>query len=186
MSYAPVRRIVTGHDAAGKAIILEDCAAPRVTEMGGPVFHEVWTTSTMPAVIDRSSGEPHEDRLSLLPPTNGTRIRVIDAPPESESDEQLTADQAQMMFEMINAPNVKTHYAGSDAPHPLMHRTETLDYAIILEGEMTLILDDSETVVRAGDIVIQRGTNHGWANRGKQKCRAIFVMVDGKFDEDLA
>lgn len=188
MAYVPVRRIVTGHDSNGKAIILEDCDAPRVTEMGGddgPAFHEIWTTGAMPAMIDRASGEPHEDRVSLLPPTNGTRIRVIDAPPETASDKEITADQAQMMFDMINAPNVKTRYAESDAPHPLMHRTETLDYAIILEGEMTLILDDSETVVRAGDIVIQRGTNHSWANRGKTKCRAIFVMIDGKFERDL-
>ena len=67
-----------------------------------------------------------------------------------------------------------------------MHRTETIDYGIVLEGEITLILDEGETLVRAGDIVIQRGTNHGWANRSGRNCRIAFILIDGKFDEELA
>jgi len=67
-----------------------------------------------------------------------------------------------------------------------MHRTESIDYGIILEGEITLILDNEETVVRAGDVVVQRGTNHAWANRGKGVCRIAFILVDGVFDGELA
>jgi uncharacterized cupin superfamily protein len=66
-----------------------------------------------------------------------------------------------------------------------MHRTETVDYGIVLEGEIVLVMDEGETVVRAGDIVIQRGTNHGWANRSGRNCRIVFVLIDGMFDESL-
>ncbi len=67
-----------------------------------------------------------------------------------------------------------------------MHRTETIDYAIVLDGEVVLVLDQDETTVRAGDIVIQCGTNHGWANRSDRNCRIAFVLIDGKFDPQLA
>jgi uncharacterized cupin superfamily protein len=67
-----------------------------------------------------------------------------------------------------------------------MHRTETVDYAIILEGEMHLVLDDSEVLCRAGDVVIQCGTNHAWSNRSGRPCKVAFILIDGKFDADLA
>jgi uncharacterized cupin superfamily protein len=67
-----------------------------------------------------------------------------------------------------------------------MHRTETIDYGIMLEGELTLIMDIGETTIRAGDIVIQRGTNHGWANRSGKACRIAFVLIDGQFTDGLA
>jgi uncharacterized cupin superfamily protein len=66
-----------------------------------------------------------------------------------------------------------------------MHRTETIDYGIVLEGEITLIVDEGETIVRAGDIVIQRGTNHGWANRSRSNCRIAFILIDGRFSGGL-
>ncbi|MFT3796020.1 cupin domain-containing protein [Flavobacterium sp.] len=75
--------------------------------------------------------------------------------------------------------------ANSEAPHPLMHRTQTVDYGIVLEGELTMVLDRGETTLRAGDIVIQRGTNHAWANRTNQYCRVAFVLIDGQFTEEL-
>jgi mannose-6-phosphate isomerase-like protein (cupin superfamily) len=188
MAHTPVRRIVTGHDDDGKAIILEDRPAPRAQEMGGAgglVFHEIWTTDTTPARIDRASGESREHRISLLPPANGTRIRVIDAPPDGDSAAQVTPEMARAMFAEIGAAEVMIKSGPMPPPHPLMHRTQTIDYAIILEGEMTLILDETETTVRAGDIVIQRGTSHSWSNRSDSRCRAVFVMIDGAFDDDL-
>ena len=66
-----------------------------------------------------------------------------------------------------------------------MHRTETIDYGIVLEGELVLIMDEGETTVRPGDIVVQRGTNHGWANRTNENCRIAFILIDGVFDESL-
>ena len=74
---------------------------------------------------------------------------------------------------------------GAGAPHPLMHRTETVDYGIVIEGEMTLVLDRSETLLHAGDIVVQRGTNHAWSNRSDSPCRMAFVLIDGRFADGL-
>ena len=187
MNEEPVRRIVTGHDEAGRAIIQEDGPVPRVQRIGGavgPLFHEVWNTRTTPAPIDAASGEPPEDGISLAPPRNGTRIRVLDIPPDDESLSSVTPEQARAHFAEIGAGDAASH-TGSGSRHAHMHRTETIDYGIVIEGELVLIVDEGETTVRAGDIVIQRGTNHGWANRSDRNCRIVFVLIDGKFDEAL-
>ena len=181
-----VRRIVTGHDAEGRAIIQEDQPVPRVQRIGGehgPLFFEVWNTRETPARIDRSSGEPAEDGIQLAPPRNGTRIRVLDIPPDDASFETLSPEQIKAHFAEVGAADAPSH---SGARHAFMHRTETVDYGIMLEGELTLIMDVGETVVRPGDIIIQRGTNHGWANRSGKPCRIAFVLIDGVYDEGLA
>ena len=67
-----------------------------------------------------------------------------------------------------------------------MHRTASIDYGIVLEGEITLVLDDAEVTLRAGDVVVQRGTDHAWANRGDVTAKVVFVLVDGEFDEGLS
>jgi hypothetical protein len=187
MKKAPFRRIVTGHDERGRAVILEDAPPSRVARIGGetgPVFYEVWNTRETPARIDRASREPHEEGIQLAPPRNGTRIRVLDIPPEDERMKDVSAEAARAHFAEVGAAQASSH-KGAGSRHPYMHRTETIDYGIVLEGELTLILDEGETVVRAGDIVIQRGTNHGWANRSGRNCRIAFILVDGKFDPEL-
>jgi hypothetical protein len=187
MNEAPVRRVVTGHDAEGRAVFLEDGPVPRAQRIGGPLgplFFEVWNTRTTPAAIDRASGEPAESGIQLAPPKNGTRIRVLDIPPEDDSIGMLTPEQAKAHFAEVGAAEVSSH-SGSGSRHAYMHRTETIDYGIVLEGELTLILDVGETIVRTGDIVIQRGTNHGWANRSGRHCRIAFILIDGMFQDDL-
>lgn len=187
MESKPVRRVVTGHDTSGRAVIQEDGAAPRVRRIGGetgPVFHEVWNTRETPALIDAATGEPPEERISLAPPKNGTRIRVLDIPPDDESLSSKTPEEARAHFAEIDAADASSH-TGAGARHAHMHRTETIDYGIVLEGELVLIMDEGETTVRAGDIVIQRGTNHGWANRSGRNCRIVFVLIDGEFNETL-
>ena len=184
---APFRRIVTGHNAEGKAVILEDGPPPRVQRIGGdigPVFHEVWNTRETPARIDRASGEPHEQGIILAPPRNGTRIRVLDIPPEGDNFRDMTPEQARAHFEEVGAGEAASH-SGEGSRHAFMHRTETVDYGIVLDGEIVLIMDEGETIVRAGDIVIQRGTNHGWANRSDRNCRIAFILIDGKFEDGL-
>ncbi len=187
MSEAPVRRVVTGHDAQGNAVFLEDGPVPRVQRVGGergPLFFEVWNTRETPARIDRASGEPLEDGIKLAPPASGTRIRVLDIPPDDPSFVTMSPDEAQAHFAEVGAGDASSH-SGAASRHAFMHRTETVDYGIVLEGELTLILDIGETVVRAGDIVIQRGTNHGWANRSDKNCRIAFVLVDGRYEDGL-
>lgn len=187
MSAAPFRRIVTGHDSEGNAIIQEDRPPPRVQRIGGeigPMFYEVWNTRETPARIDRASGEPSEDGITLAPPKNGTRIRVLDIPPEDSRIAELTPEESQAHFAEVGAGNASSHSSGASR-HAFMHRTETVDYGIVLEGELTLIVDAGETVVRTGDIVIQRGTNHGWANRSDRNCRIAFILIDGTYEENL-
>ncbi len=179
------RRVVTGHDASGRAIIQSDAPPERVKTLsgGGPTFYEVWNTRESPARIDRASGEPAEAGIVLAPPKNGTRIRVLDIPPEDERMAAVDAEAARALFAQINAAAASTH-AGK-ARHPHMHRTETIDYGIVLEGEITLLVDQGETTVRAGDIVVQRGTNHAWANRSGKNCRIAFILIDGTFADGL-
>lgn len=187
MSKAPFRRIVTGHDSEGRAVILEDGPPPRAQRIGGPhgpMFYEVWNTRETPARIDAASGEPPEEGIQLAPPKNGTRIRVLEVPPEDPSIAKLTPEEARAHFAEVGAADAASH-KGDGSRHAFMHRTETIDYGIVLEGEITLILDEGETVARAGDIVIQRGTNHGWANRSGKPCRIAFILIDGVFDEEL-
>lgn len=180
-----IRRIVTGHDEQGKSIVLEDGAAPRSVPIDGRggAFVELWTTRAMPAPIDRASGEPAEDGVHLHPPANGTRLRIVDFPPEDEAVlARLTPEVVRAVFASINAADSLPAEPGA---HPLMHRTESVDYGIVLEGELTLVLDGGETMLGAGDIVIQRGTSHAWANRSGKMARMAFILVDGAFAPGL-
>lgn len=180
------RRIVTGHDAAGKAIIISD-APPVLTQLiggpGGPTFFEVWHTVEMPALIHAQPDESEERSLVLPPPSNGTRMRVIEFPPEGEEIRRLTSSDALEKFKAMGDAKAATSREG--APHPLMHRTETVDYGIVLEGEITLVLDQDERTIQAGDIVIQSGTNHAWANRSGKVCRMAFILIDGQFTNQV-
>jgi len=188
MTNKSFRRVVTGHDAEGKAVILEDGPPPRTQRIGGdigPLFYEIWNTRATPAPIDRASGEPVESGIVLAPPKNGTRIRVLEIPPEDNRLKSLSPEEARAHFAQIGAADASSH-TGASSRHAFMHRTETIDYGIMLEGELTLIMDIGETTVRAGDIVIQRGTNHGWANRSGKACRIAFILIDGQFTDGLS
>ena len=184
---ADFRRIVTGHDADGRSIVQEDGPPPRVVALGGeggPVFHEIWSTLESPARIDRASGEPAEAGLNLLPPKSGTRIRIIDFPPEDERIRAVTPEVARASFALLGAAET-AKFHGEGSPHPFMHRTETIDYGLVLDGEITLVLEGGETVARAGDVIVQRGTNHAWANRSGRACRMAFILIDGAFEPGL-
>ncbi|MGB5724964.1 MAG: cupin domain-containing protein [Parasphingorhabdus sp.] len=187
MSEKPIRRVVTGHNAKGQAIIQEDRIVPRIQRIGGetgPMFYEVWNTRATPAPIDADSGEPPEEGIILAPPENGTRIRVLDIPPDDDSFADMTPEQAKAHFAEIGAADASS-FEGEGSRHAHMHRTETVDYGIVLEGELVLIMDEGETTVGPGDIIVQRGTNHGWSNRTNENCRIAFILIEGVFDESL-
>ena len=181
-----VRRIVTGRDAQGRSIIAQDGPPPRSIDVGGcgVMFHEFWHTKCVPAKIDRTSAEPQEASLSLEPPKGGVRIRFVDTPPEEPG--AAPPDQAMMkqLFASISAPNASRYRPGEN--HPAMHVTPSLDYGIVLEGEITLITDTGETLCRAGDVIVQNGTNHAWANRSGKMARMCFVLIDGEYQNGLA
>jgi hypothetical protein len=108
---------------------------------------------------------------------------VIDFPPESDAIRNLSKEEALKTFKSMAGEHASN--AGNDAPHPLMHRTQTIDYGIVIEGQLTMIVDKGETTLNAGDIIIQRGTNHAWANRSGKPCRVAFILIDGQFEETL-
>lgn len=154
------RRIVTGHDARGASVVVSDGPVPMSRELpqDGVAFHEVWATDDAPATIGAGASDPTAGSLTVPPSARGTRIRINEFLPGHLDDRGLQSP---------------------------VHRTESIDYGIVLEGEITLVLDDSEVVARAGDIVVQRGTDHAWANRGDDVARVVFVLVGGEFDQDV-
>jgi mannose-6-phosphate isomerase-like protein (cupin superfamily) len=186
MSFPPIHRIVTGHDAQGKAIVVSDGPLPSVVEVAaipGTLFHEVWSTQSSPAPVDNGD-DPSTGPLTLAPPAQGTRIRFVDIPPDTPDFLAHGADRMQEAFARIGDEQASTVKA--DSPHPLMHRTETVDYGIVIEGELTLVLDDSEVLLKPGSVVVQRGTNHAWANRSGRPCRMLFVLVAGRYEPSIA
>jgi hypothetical protein len=182
-----VRRVVTGHDESGKAIVLSDGAPPVVIRsevQAGLAFHELWNTNAMPTYITADCEEPTRQHSGTAPPKNGTVIRFVDMPPEGQAGPQFDAEQARKLFSAVGLEKNADHHR--PGRHPLMHRTESIDYGIVLSGEIVLLLDDSEVTLKEGDIVVQRGTIHAWTNRTDRICRMAFILTDGAFDADLA
>ena len=181
MRLPAIHRVVTGHDAQGRAVVASDGPLPKVIEIAalpGMVFHEVWSTDSTPAPIDNGA-DPTLAPLMLPPPRNGTRIRFVDIPPDTE--EFLAHCKAHVQKAFAQAGDSAASTVHEDSPHPLMHRTESIDYGVVIEGELTLVLDQGEVKVGPGSVVVQRGTNHAWANRSGRVCRILFVLVSGQF-----
>ena len=186
MLLPPIHRVVTGHDAQGNAVVTSDGALPSVIELAaipGTVFHEVWNTDATPVRVDNAP-DPTDGPLVLPPPSGGTRLRFVDIPPDTADYLAHGAERMHAAFSEIGDAGASTVKANS--PHPLMHRTESIDYGVVIAGELTLVLDDSEVQLQPGSVVIQRGTNHAWANRSHQPCRMLFVLIDGRYDPAIA
>lgn len=187
MSLPSIHRVVTGHDAWGRAVIAQEGPLPTVIALEaipGTVFHEVWSTTTSPAFVGNEA-DPTIGPLTLPPPLGGgTRIRFVDIPPDTEEFLQTGAAKMGRAFTEIGDAAAST--VTQESPHPLMHRTQSVDYGVVIEGEMTLVLDQGEALLRPGSVVVQRGTNHAWANRSGKVCRMLFVLVDGRYDPAIA
>jgi quercetin dioxygenase-like cupin family protein len=152
MSAVP-RRIVTGHDASGRSVVLSDAPTPKTLDIGSAAFHEIWITDRTPAPIEAAEPEPTDRPVRTPPPAGGVMVRFTEMAPGAESP---------------------------------MHRTQTVDVGVVLDGETWLLLDDgSETRVGVGDAVVQRGTNHAWANRSDRPVRMLFVLIDGAIADDV-
>jgi len=186
MSLPRIHRVVTGHDAQGRAVVSSDGPLPSVIEIAaipGTVFHEVWSTAASPAPLDNGA-DPTLAPLMLPPLRHGTRVRFVDIPPDT--DEFLAHGAERMHKAFAETGDTGASTVAQDSPHPLMHRTESIDYGVVIEGELTLILDRGEVQLRAGSVVVQRGTNHAWANRSGRMCRMLFVLVGGEYAPNLA
>jgi len=182
-----VRRVVTGHDGDGKAIVISDGAPPHVTRpehQPGLAFHELWNTRACPAPVTATEPEATDLHRDTAPPASGTIIRMVDIPPEGLDGPDFDKETARALFEHVGLAENADHTI--PGRHPLMHRTESIDYGIVLEGQIVLLLDDQEVVLEPGDMVVQRGTIHAWTNRTDTITRMLFILTDGRFDPDLA
>ncbi len=141
-----IRRIVTGHDADGKAVVIKDGALQSKKLRSGNTNALIWVTEETPADLSGDS-DPAERDMDIEPPANGSIFRIIEVAPGKEA---------------------------------YMHKTDTIDYAVVLAGETVMLLDYSEVHMRAGDVMVQRATNHGWANRSDAPCRIAFVLIGAK------
>ena len=170
---AEVRRVVTGLDTAGKAVVLFDSAVALNAARTPNAVGDLWMSDKSPADFSRTE-DPAATPLGLTPPRSGSVFRVVDFPPISPAAEEMDV-------------SAMTKVVGSDVPkrglpprHPMMHRTRSLDYAIILSGEIDMMLDETTVHLKAGDVVVQQATNHAWINRGTERCRVAFILIDSQ------
>ena len=180
------RRVVTGHDANGKAIVLSDGPAPFVhVNPTEPEWYstDMFRTNEAPAHIVSKSPETTLGPRRQMPAKNGTVIRINHFPPEPEAVRKMTPEDSRRAFAALGNEQAATF--GKGGRHPLMHRTETIDYAIVIEGEITMVMDEEDVHLKAGDVLIQCGTNHAWSNRSDAPCVVAFVLIDGEFEPEL-
>jgi hypothetical protein len=172
-----IRRVVTGHNAAGKSIFITDAATPHVFQRskGSAVVHELWETAGTPA-DNRGSADAIARGHRLPPPQHGSVFRVIEYPPDSE---RLAA----IAHETALPDDGSGRDAATDRNNPRhagFHKTATIDYAIVLSGEIYAMMDEGELLLKTGDVLIQRGTNHAWSNRTNDTAVVAFVLIDAE------
>ena len=169
-----MRRIVTGQNGKGKSIdAIDGPPARSIGEDVGGLF-ELWNTDGNEVistdVIDRA-----DDEIILSPPVGGTKFRYFQINPLPEGvPEDMLQEIAADAFEKVGA----AHHRVDTSKHPAMHKTETVDYIILLKGDVTLILDEEEIDIKPFDVVVQRGTNHAWVNNGTEPALLIAVLID--------
>jgi hypothetical protein len=173
----PIRRVVTGHDAQGKSVFIIDETCPHVFSRrpGSAIVTELWETTASPA-DNRGSADAIDRGFRLPPPPRGSIFRVIDYPPDIERNAALTA-------ELAAGDDGSGRVAAADRGNPRhvgFHKTASIDYAIVLKGEIYALMDEGEVLLKAGDVLVQRGTNHAWSNRTDEPCTIAFVLIDAE------
>lgn len=171
----PIRRVVTGLAADGRSRVTSDVALEPLH-----VGHDLilWRTDSTPADVggpDDTAQGPHR----LEPPPTGSVLRIVEFPPASALAGLSAAELESFFAGLFDAMGAR-HCRVDTRRSPGMHTTATLDYVIVLEGEITLLLDDGETTLRAGDVAVQRATNHDWINRGDAPALLAVVMLDAR------
>ena len=184
----PIRRVVTGHDAAGRSVFITDAAAPHVYNRapGSAIVTELWETRAMPA--DNSGNDEVTDHpFRLAPPRNGSVFRIVEYPPDKERLPALASEASgQRGNSILRAPDTRpepgssarTAFDRGSPRHPGFHKTSSVDYAIVLSGEIYALMDEGEVLLKAGDVLVQRGTNHAWSNRTDAPAYLAFVLID--------
>jgi naringenin degradation protein FdeH len=175
LSHQRHRRVVTGHDARGRSVVLMDGESPYsffLEAAGGLQLTELWETRAAPA--DNSGTQDAADHERRIGPVDGgTVFRIIEYPPDHVRLATLAPDT---FFAEMGAQAVDPAHRR----HPGMHATHTLDYCVVLSGEIWAVMDEGEVLLRAGDCLVQRGTRHAWSNRSEEPCVIAFVLVAAK------
>lgn len=167
-----VRRVYTGHDARGRSVIVADGHAPNVKEMAsmpGLALTDLWET-TGPLASNEGNGDAADRPVRLEPPRGGSILRIVEFPPDKAWRESADAKAA---FESIGAGHAKD----KGSADPMMHKTATIDYIIVISGEIYAIVEEGEVLLKPGDVFIQRGTNHSWSVRGDEPCVIAAILV---------
>jgi hypothetical protein len=173
----PIRRVVTGHNAQGRAIFISDGPAPAVFDRGpgATAVTELWETAATPASNAGNDDPTLSGQQRLPPPKRGSKFRVVEYPPDSQ---RVAALRAPDSSHDAKAEGYVRDLANKR--HPGFHKTNTIDYAIVLSGEIYALMDEGEVLLKAGDVLIQRGTNHAWSNRTDKPCCVAFVLIDAE------
>jgi mannose-6-phosphate isomerase-like protein (cupin superfamily) len=169
-----IRRVVTGLDADNRAIVMFDGRMPLQAGPYGLQSTNLWVTNSYPlgfSFRDDTSAIP----VGISPLDNGTKFRVVEFPPLDATTEAKMEPGFLMKAVGPVAPA-----KGRPVTHPLMHRTRSVDYAVVLSGEIDMMLDDTAVHLKPGDTVVQQATNHAWVNHGTETCRILFVLMDSK------
>jgi hypothetical protein len=169
------RRVVTGHNAEGKSIFITDAPTPHVFQRspGSALVMEMWETAATPA-SNRGNDDAIARGFRLPPPKNGSVFRIIEYPPDKERLKALAAERA--------GPDDGSGWLQAadkaGARHLGFHKTSSVDYAIVLSGEIHALMDEGEVLLKTGDVLVQRGTSHAWSNRTDAPCYVAFVLID--------
>src|SRR6201992_4377077 len=169
-----IRRVVTGLDADNKAVVMFDSRVPLQAGPLGLQATNLWVTNSYPlgfSFKDDTSAIP----VGVSPLDNGTKFRVVEFPPLDPATEAKMEPGGLMKAVGPVAPA-----RGRPVSHPLMHRTRSVDYAVVLSGEIDMLLDDTVVHLKPGDTIVQQATNHAWVNHGTEMCRILFVLMDSK------
>lgn len=171
------RRIVTGHNESGQSVFVSDGPAPNLLQPGSTAnvgLFNLWVVPGMPASYSGNADTATADaKITLSPPTGGAVFRIVELPPDS----QRAWDKQREVFKSYGNPEALDQ---STPRHPGFHKTESIDFAVVLEGEVWALMDVGETLMRAGDTLIQRGTNHAWSNRTEAPVRIAFILVSSQ------
>jgi len=174
-----LRRVVTGHNSHGKSIIELDEGPATEIEANGSGLFEIWMSKGCPASDNQMFRDLiAEEELALCPPAGATKVRWFMAPPEDPgmSDEDKEAAAA-FGFAAVQAEHARI----DTTRHPMMHKTKTVDYIVVVKGEVDMLVDEGEVKsLKPGDVVIQRGTNHAWVNHGTEPALLVAVLVDAE------
>ena len=174
----PQRRVVAIDREAGKSSLVGDTASPDVrADPARPGFalHRMWVVDGFPAkLVYETLHLPHV----LVPPHRGSVLNVFTFPPDAAWKAKVGERDVRAYFQAMGAPGACMY--SLEAPHPYMQKTRTLDLCAVLEGEIVLVLDTQEVSLKAGDIVIQRGTSHAWSNRSGKAAVVAIASHDGR------